>query len=206
MLIRIGAAILAATAMVTILTLLLGPVTSWTGGAAVRHLSGKEKADAINGVRQTLLQAAAGAVALAVLVFTGLAFGLNRRGQVTDRYTKAIGLLASEKLDERIGGIYALEHIMIESECDHEKVVHVLAAFVREHAVIDTTHPSLWIDPPLRQGDGQASRKPQPMADIQAALTVLGRRPTRNENQPLDMRRSNLRGAYLSGAHLETRT
>jgi hypothetical protein len=118
-------------------------------------------------------------------------------------YTKAIGLLASEKLDERIGGIYALEHIMIESERDHETVVQVLAAFVREHAAIGTTRPSLWIDPPRRQADGQASRKPQPMADIQAALTVPGRRPTRNENQPLDLRRSDLRGADLSGAHLE---
>jgi hypothetical protein len=91
-------AILAAAAVIVVLALLLGPITSWAGGSTVRHLTGKNKADAINGVRQTLLQAAAGTAALTVLVFTGLTFTLNRRGQVTDRYTKAIGLLASEKL------------------------------------------------------------------------------------------------------------
>jgi hypothetical protein len=201
-LIRTGAAILAMIALVAILTLLLGPVTSWAGGTAVRHLTGKDKADAINGVRQTLLQAAAGIAALTVLVFTGLTFTLNRRGQVTDRYVKAIGLLASEKLDERIGGIYALEHIMIESERDHEAVVQVLAAFVREHATIDTLRPSLWIDPPPKARDGQASGESVPATDIQTALTVLGRRPTRNENQRLDLRRSDLRGVHLIGAQL----
>jgi hypothetical protein len=190
-------------AVVAILTLLLGPVTSWAGGATVRHLTGKDKADAINGVRQTLLQAAAGTAALTVLVFTGLTFTLNRRGQVTDRYTKAIGLLASEKLDERIGGIYALEHIMVESERDHETVVQVLAAFVREHAAIGTTRSTLWIDPPRRTHDDEPDHDPAPATDIQTALTVLGRRPTRKENQPLDLRSSDLRGASLGGAHLE---
>jgi uncharacterized protein YjbI with pentapeptide repeats len=190
-------------AVVTILALLLGPVTSWTGGSAVHHLNGKEKADAINGVRQTLLQAAAGTAALTVLVFTGLTFTLNRKGQVTDRYTKAIGLLASGKLDERIGGIYALEHIMLESERDHETVVQVLAAFVREHAAIGTTRPALWIDPPPKTDSDQAFRQLGPPADIQTALTVLGRRPTRKEVQRLDLRRSNLRRAVLRGARLE---
>ena len=194
---------LAAVAVVAIVTLLLGPATSWAGGAAVRHLTGKDKADAINGVRQTLLQAAAGIAALTVLVFTGLTFTLNRRGQVTDRYIKAIGLLASEKLDERIGGIYALEHIMIESERDHETVVQVLAAFVREHATIDTPHPTLWIDPPPKARDGQASRKHVPAMDIQTALTVLSRRPTRKKYQRLDLRRSDLRGVDLFGAQLQ---
>ncbi|GLY74640.1 pentapeptide repeat-containing protein [Actinoallomurus iriomotensis] len=189
--------------MVTILGLLLGPVTSWAGGAVVRHLHDKEKADAINGVRQTLLQAAAGTVALTVLVFTGLTWSLNRRGQVTDRYVKAIGLLSSEKLDERIGGIYALEHIMIESERDHETVVQVLAAFVREHAAAAPTRPDLWIDPPPKAHAGQVTREPEPATDVRTALTVLGRRPKRKENQPLDLRRSDLRGADLRRAHLE---
>jgi hypothetical protein len=203
LLIRIGVAILAVVAAVATLTLLLGPVTSWAGGSAVRDLNGKDKADAINGVRQTLLQAAAGTAALTVLVFTGLTFSLNRRGQVTDRYTKAIGLLASEKLDERIGGIYALEHIMVESERDHETVVQVLAAFVREHAAIGTTRPILWIDPPRRTRTDEPDQEPAPATDVQTALTVLGRRPSRKENRPLDLRRSDIRGADLRTAHLE---
>jgi hypothetical protein len=44
--------------------------------------------------------------------------------------------LASENLTERLGGIYALEHLMLESERDHQTVVDVLAAFVRARAPI----------------------------------------------------------------------
>jgi hypothetical protein len=50
---------------------------------------------------------------------------------VTDRYIKAIGLLASEKPDERLGGIYALERLMADSPRDQPTIVEVLAAFVR---------------------------------------------------------------------------
>jgi hypothetical protein len=207
-----GLGVVAGLAMVIgVLVLLLGPITSWAGGSVVHRLAGKDRADAVNQVRQTLLQAAAGSAALVVLVFTGLTFLLNRRGQVTDRYTKAIGLLASDKLDERIGGIYALEHIMLESERDHETVIQVLAAFVREHAPAPTTTTppatsshGRWIHPPT------AADPPRPetgrlelATDIQTALTVLGRRPKRKESLSLDLSRSDLRGANLRLAHLE---
>jgi len=36
---------------------------------------------------------------------------LTEQGQITDRYTKAVEQLGSDKLDVRIGGIYALERI-----------------------------------------------------------------------------------------------
>jgi len=44
-------------------------------------------------------------------------FELTEQGQVTDRYTKAIEQLGSDKLDVRIGGIYALERIARDSGC-----------------------------------------------------------------------------------------
>ena len=44
---------------------------------------------------------------------------IDRQGQITDRYTKAIDQLGSEKLDVRIGGIYALERIARDSARDH---------------------------------------------------------------------------------------
>ena len=53
---------------------------------------------------------------------------------MTDRYTKAIEQLGSDKLDVRIGGIYALERIARDSARDHPTVIEVLAAFVREHS------------------------------------------------------------------------
>ena len=58
----------------------------------------------------------------------------DEQGQVTDRYTKAIEQLGSDKLDVRIGGIYALERIARDSARDHPTVMEVLTAFIREHS------------------------------------------------------------------------
>jgi hypothetical protein len=60
---------------------------------------------------------------------------------VTERYTKAIEQLGSDKLDIRIGGIYALERIARDSARDHPTVIEVLAAFAREHSHDDDAHP-----------------------------------------------------------------
>ena len=113
-----------------VIYLLLGPIAMWA--TPVTALQGKDRADAINVTRQILLAAAGGLALLTGAAFTARTYFLSRRGQLTDRYVKAIGLLASEKITERIGGIYALEHLMIESERDHHTVVEVLAAFIRE--------------------------------------------------------------------------
>ena len=98
----------------------------------------KEKAAAVNAVRQTLLTAAAGAALLIGLGFTVRTFYLFRRGHLTDRYTRAIGQLASDKLEERVGGSYALEHLMRESAREHQTVVDVLATL---RSRTRTSHP-----------------------------------------------------------------
>jgi uncharacterized protein YjbI with pentapeptide repeats len=201
--------VLGVLAAAGILTFLLEPAAWWIGGSTVRRLKGKDEADAINGVRQTLLQAAAGLVALIVVVFTGMTFILNRRGQVTDRYIKAVGLLASDKLDERIGGIYALEHIMVDSPRDHETVVQVLATFVREHASLVASRglaPRVdqWMHPLVTAiGGKDPAAQVAPPTDVQTAVTVLGRRPDREERVPLDLRHTDLRGVDMTMAHLE---
>src|SRR5262249_35281182 len=59
---------------------------------------------------------------------------LALQGQVTDRFSKAIDHLGSEKLDVRIGGIYALERIARDSpQEDHPTIMEVLTAFMRDH-------------------------------------------------------------------------
>jgi len=122
-----------------------------------------EELKAQNDVRTTLLQGLG-----ALLVLTGAAIGatvayrgvretrrqiaqtaadnqeqftLTRQGQITDRYTKAIEQLGSDKLDVRLGGIYALERIAKDSERDHPTVVEVLGAFVREATRRHGTEP-----------------------------------------------------------------
>jgi hypothetical protein len=107
---------------------------------------------ALDNARGRLLTLGAGLVAVGALVFTAMNFNLLRRnseqtdrwqrrthelteqGQVTDRYTKAIEQLGSDKLDVRIGGIFALERVARDSARDHPTVLEVLTAFIREHS------------------------------------------------------------------------
>lgn len=117
---------------------------------------------------------------------------LTREGQMTDRYATAIELISAGELTKRLGGIYALERIMRDSPKDHETIVEVLAAFVREHA-------------PRPQQDLQAEseREYAPMPEhVQAALTVLGRRPARNESFAVNLLNTDLRGLVLPNARL----
>jgi len=82
-----------------------------------------------------------------------------------DRYTKAIKQLGSDKLDVRLGGIYALERVAHDSARDHPTVVEVLTAFIREHS-----HEQQQPDP----GSPEPERSTQP--DVKGALTVVQRR------------------------------
>ena len=166
--------------------------------------------EARNAARGQLLTLGAGLFAAAALIFTALNFNLLRRnseqadqwqrrthelteqGQVTDRYTKAIEQLGSEKLDVRIGGIYALERIARDSPRDHPTVMEVLAAFIREHS------REQW---PLAQAAADApERATRP--DVQAAVTVIGRRNRRHDLGYINLVRANLTGANLSFADL----
>jgi hypothetical protein len=131
---------------------------------------------------------------------------LTREGQITDRFTKAITQLGEqgpEKLAVRLGGIYALERIARDSERDHWPIMEVLTAYVREHV------PWRPKDTQLQKSDqlpanGQPSLKPA--TDIQAILTVLGRRVRGydpGEDQRLHLADTDLRGADLGNVHLE---
>ncbi|MGP3922282.1 pentapeptide repeat-containing protein [Streptomyces sp. 8N616] len=112
---------------------------------------------------------------------------LTREGQVNERYVEAVKLLSSNNVTQRIGGIYSLERIMRDSEKDHSTVVEVLAAFIRQMASPEASEPT----------------RDEPPADIQAALTVLGRRPGLGRDEPrIDLRGADLRGADLSYARL----
>jgi Pentapeptide repeats (8 copies) len=93
----------------------------------------------------------------------------------------------------RLSGIYALERIARDSARDHPAVMEVLSAYVREH-VPSSTCP------------GTASPA-GPTTDVQAILTIIGRR---DQNRDLDylalsgicLSNANLYGANLTGADL----
>lgn len=165
-----------------------------------------------------------GSALLFGLYFTARNLQLNQRtvqvsqeGQITERFTRAIDQLGSDKMEIRLGGIYALERIARDSEPDHWPIMEVLTAYVREHA-------------PWRLEEGQTRGKdgaeekpekdsnaeiestdvPTPDPDIQAIMMVIGRR-TRHWGQGetelldlrgVDLRRADLQKANLAGADL----
>lgn len=183
------------------LIILLGPVAQWA--TPVSGLRGKELADAINSTRQVLLAAAGGLVVVVGLVFTGRTYYLTRRGQLTDRYATAINQLASDKTTERLGGIYALEHILWASEDDQETIVEVLAAFIREHVpAADDTEETEVVLPTIEDSSQRPRWIQRPPTDVRAALTVLNRRPQRIEQHLIHLERADLRGAEFPKAQL----
>lgn len=141
--------------------------------------------------RGRLLTLAAGLFALGALVYTARNFTLSRAGQVTDRYTKAIEQLGSDKLDVRIGGIYALERIARDSPRDHPTVIEVLAAFIRVHSREQLPFPAH-----DQSGADSSERTTRP--DIQAAVTVIGRRNPRHDRRPVSLDSADLPGAILN--------
>jgi uncharacterized protein YjbI with pentapeptide repeats len=169
-------------------------------------LTASERLKAENDVRSTLLQALAGVVLLGGLYFTARTYQLNRQssartyeldreGQITERFTRAIDQLGDEKLDVRLGGIYALERIARSSSHDHGPIMEVLTAFLREHS---PRRPGESGDPALDQA-GKTS------ADVQAVATVLGRRVLEHDTRSglkLNLRNVDLRGVELRGASL----
>jgi hypothetical protein len=159
-----------------------------------------EKKDLVLALAQIL----GGMALLSGLYFTWRTLQVNREGQITERFTRAIDQLGKtddegNKLVEiRLGGIYALERIAKESEEDHWPIMEVLTAYVRQHAR-------------RRSKQGQEVRR-LPGPDIQAIMTVLRRRtrssghgePGYGELERLDLRETNLAGTPLVRANLES--
>jgi Pentapeptide repeats (8 copies) len=183
------------------------PAADWLARHDVGAVKGTLHEAALDNARGRLLTLGAGLFAAAALVFTARNFTLSRRtfelteqGQVTDRYTRAIEQLGSDKLDVRIGGIYALERVARDSARDYLTVMEVLIAFIREHS----REP--W---PLPASLGSPLPERSTRADIQAALTAFGRRDRRNDPpyrwvdlSGVDFSRANLSDAHLNHAEL----
>jgi uncharacterized protein YjbI with pentapeptide repeats len=181
----VGIAAIAAFVAVSYVALKLSP--DWF--AETHDLDAKGRADARQGVRTATLALFAGMIAVVGAVYTARTFALNRAGQLTDRFTKAIEQLGHAELDVRLGGIYALERIARDSREDHPQVVEVLNAYVREHA-------------PRRNQAAAGLPVPPPglPTDVQAVLTVLGRRKTEHDRS--DGPRIDLSGTALTWADL----
>src|SRR5664280_2440027 len=155
--------------------------------AAARHT-------AITNTRTGLIATLAVLGAGVGLAYTARTYRLSREGHLADRYTKAVEQLGSDKIEVRLGGIYALERLMRDSSTDQPTIVEVLAAYIRQHA------------PPASLDEAKTADSPtlpsSPDADVQAALTVLGRRAAVAAENHIDLTGAHLAGAQLGWADL----
>lgn len=115
------------------------------------------------------------------------------KGHINDRYTKAIDQLGAMRgnepnLEVRLGGIYGLEQVSIESKDLYPQIIEVLTAYIRTNAVI----PSITDEDP--KSAYQIEVKVRPKVDVQAAITVLGRRKTVQGEKSLNFSRAHLAG------------
>lgn len=153
---------------------------------------------------------------------------VTRQTAISERYSTAIEQLGSEVETIRIGGIYSLESIALESPDRALSVFNVLFAFIRSHS-------TKWVEPENRTQQscptptvpseeereiyyekfGNYVVKYDAPPDLQAAVDIFARSTTRLENGPdlkfdltqaclarVNFSNANLRGVILSQATL----
>lgn len=149
------------------------------------------------------------------------------------RAIEQLGRQGPDQLQIRLGAIYALERLASDSPRDQPTIVEVLATFIRTSVATANTsleYPEWRMEVEAevddaeskaytvtyRQNDTSTPTSPgqfggfcpsnvprSPSPDVQAALTVLGRRDTTQDNHTVvDLSRTCLRGANLAHANL----
>lgn len=124
---------------------------------------------------------------------------LAQQVAVTDRFQKAVEQLTSESVDVRLSGIYMLERLAKDSPADHSTVFEVLAAFVRTHSIASECEK--WEGTENLETTSLLDLIP---VDIQAVMTVIGRRDTSREAEGefIDLSHTCLAGLDMSSADL----
>jgi hypothetical protein len=211
-------------ALIVILCLSI-PVVIWVPEAMVNRVyhgdrersitSGNNYAKLVDDYRKTLVQIIGGAFLLYTLYLTQRrtkateetlrvsqkTLKVTRETQVTDRFTKAITQLGAadsqgrKQLEIRFGGIYALERVARDSEHDHWPIMEILTAYVREN--------TRWVEPKDPPSEVlNPDEIPELAKDIQAIMTVIGRREHERDKGRLDLSGVDLRRALMSSANL----
>jgi hypothetical protein len=161
----------------------------------------KSASDIENSARLTLAQIVGGFALLFGLYFTYQNvknahenLRIIEEGKLTERFSDAIELLGSDKLEVRLGGIYALERISLDSpEKYHETVMEILTAFIRTTTPFD-----------YKKEISSEEKYPKPREDIQTIITIIGnRKNTEKEKQGLDLEGSNLSNGDLRKVNLK---
>lgn len=114
----------------------------------------------------------------------------DEQGLITDRIAKAVEQLGASKVvwtegqqssepnfEVRLGGIYSLERIALDSLRDHIPIMEILCAYVRENSPV--SNAKIFPDGGMLRLDAisdWAASIPAPRNDIQAIIDVISRR------------------------------
>lgn len=200
----VAAGLLAGTGLV-----ILGTVFVVLPGVVVDHdlagasVAAQDRLKAVNDVRTTLLQVVGGLVVLFGAYATWRQLRVSQdglratqEGYVTDRFSRAVDQLGSDKLDVRIGGLHALWRIAEQSARDREAIISIQAAYLRTHLPWPPAGPeSPAADVPINDIAPLETRA----ADAQVALTALGVLCRHREQSWVNLSITDLRRADCDG-------
>ncbi|MGW6737566.1 pentapeptide repeat-containing protein [Streptomyces sp. NPDC055013] len=201
---RVAAGLLAAAGLVivgTVFVVLPGVVVDHDlAGASV---AAQDRLKAVNDVRTTLLQVIGGLIVLFGAYATWRQLRVSQdglratqEGYVTDRFSRAVDQLGSDKLDVRIGGLHALWRIAEQSARDREAIISIQAAYLRTHLPWPPAGPeSPAADLPINDIAPLETRA----ADAQVALTALGVLCRHREHSWVNLSITDLRRADCDG-------
>ncbi|MCM2413495.1 pentapeptide repeat-containing protein [Streptomyces sp. RKAG290] len=197
----------------------LGAVFVVLPGAVVDHdLAGaavapQDRLKAVNDVRTTLLQVIGGLAVFFGAYATWRQLGVSQaglratqEGYVTDRFSRAVEQLGSDKLDVRVGGLHTLWRVAEQSARDREAVISIQAAYLRTHLPWPPTGPQApAVDVPINDIAPLEARA----ADSQVALTGLGVLCQRRDQSwvnlgATDLRRADCDGLWLPEVNLDS--
>ncbi|MEV5914258.1 pentapeptide repeat-containing protein [Streptomyces chartreusis] len=187
----------------------LGTVFVVLPGVVVDHdlagesVAAQDRLKAVNDVRTTLLQVVGGLVVLFGAYATWRQLRVSQdglratqEGYVTDRFSRAVDQLGSDKLDVRIGGLHALWRIAEQSARDREAIISIQAAYLRTHLPWPPAGPqSPAADVPINDIAPLETRA----ADAQVALTALGVLCRHREQSWVNLSITDLRRADCDG-------
>ncbi len=198
---------------------MLWQLPKWQLSSRKGELEAKDYLTIENSARTTIAQIIGGLVLLIGLYFTAEnlrtaqesaqnnslqaqeALKQSQEGQITERFTKSIEHLGNDKLEIRLGGIYALERIARDSDKDYSQIIEILITFIRENAPLNVSEEKISLN--TKEGYEHKLR-----TDIQAIMTVLGRRSKTwtikdGIEGTLNLSRVNLEGINLNKANFE---
>ncbi|WP_328584341.1 pentapeptide repeat-containing protein [Streptomyces sp. NBC_00370] len=166
----------------------------------------QDRLSAVSDVRTTLLQVVGGLVVLFGAYATWRQLRVSQEGlraaqlgYVTDRFSRAVDQLGSDKPDVRIGGLHALWQIGEQSARDRDAVLSIQAAYLRTHLPWTSTGPGSAANVSINDVAPLETRA----ADAQVALTALGVLCQHPRDNPwlnlssTDLRRADCDGLWL---------